>query len=787
MKQHGSGLQEVRTLFTLGTVGTLTDGELLGLFIERRDDAAEMAFSAIVERHGPMVLRVCRAILRDEHDAMDAFQACFLILVDRASSIRDRGSVVSWLHGVALRVAACARASVIRRQGHERRAAGRAAADYIPAQIEPDLAPALHEELARLPDRYRVPIVLCHLEGLACEEAARYLRLPVGTVKSRLARGRERLRSRLIRRGLVPSALLLKSVFSGGAASAAMPSTVVISTVRMATQFATGGPASGVVPMAVGLLTEGALKAMNWSRLKGFAQAVMAAAVVMACAGGVARVATKNRGATPQAEAPKPPAAAAPAGGAQAREAEAESPERLLLRSRDVVEKLEPSFEKARLFSELATAQAELKYYKAAREAGHRAVETVLAIEEERPPSLFAQQKTNELREAARAFAAAGDLEAALEVEEKIGVASPIARSHREFVLQEVGYTLAKGGFLDETKQVMDVLRQKGLKTEIVAWSLASAQAKAGDVKAAVQTADSLSDDFFRVVALVGLSSEEPTEYVELDGGIALAQFYSGDRVGAQETLRKARAIAESAADAKSKGRSLGLIARALVKMGDLPGAIRMAASIVDDTGRDRAEVDIAIAHAAAGRWIEAMSVVESIRGDAPRLVALTRLGLAHGKAKDPEAARKLFSRALEIAKDLKENGEPDRSGAYHVAAAQAESGDYRGARETLRRSRPEGPAEEAAEMIAMSRARAGDFSGAHLTLEALPSLLNTRSEVLSEIVRLQIESGDDQHVLDSVEGFDSPVCEARVLMGMARGLTALKATRAKADSKRAP
>jgi RNA polymerase sigma factor (sigma-70 family) len=789
MKEHGAPIQDIRTLLTLGTVGALTDGELLGLFIARRGEAAEMAFSALVERHGPMVFRVCRSILRDEHDSQDAFQACFLILVNQAGTVRDRSSVGSWLHGVALRVAACARASVIRRHGHERRAAGFVAPDYVPAEIEPDLAPALHGELDRLPERYRVPIVLCYLEGLACEEAAQRLRLPVGTVKSRLARGRDRLRSRLIRRGLAPSALLLKSVFSGEAARAAIPSRVVLSTVRMATHFATGGPVSGVVPMAVRLLTEGALKAMNWSRLKGIAQAVMAAAVVMACAGGVARVATKSRGAAPQAEAPKPPVAAAPGERAEAREAEAESPERLLLRSRDVIEKLPPSFEKASLFSELATTQAELTYYTAARETGRRAAETVLAIDKEPRPSLFVQQKTNELREAAKALASAGDVEAALAAEEKIGVASPIARSYREFVLQEVGYALAKGGFVDEAKRVMNVMRQKGLKTEIVAWSLASAQAKAGNVKAAVQTADSIADDLFHVAALVGLSFEGPTDYVELNGGIALAQFHSGDRAGALETLRKAQAIAESAADMKSKGRSLGLIARALVTMGDLPSAIRITASIMDDTGRDRAEVEIAMAHAAAGRWIEAMKVVESIRGDAPRLVALTRLGWARGKAKDPEAARKLFSRALEIAKDLKVNGEPDRSGAYYIAYSQAESGDYRGARETLRRSRPDAPAEEAAEIIAMIRAKAGDFSGALLTLGSLPSSLlgSARSQVLSEIVRLQIESGDDQHVLESVDGFDSPVCQARVLMGIARGLSVSKHARAKGESKRSP
>ena len=195
---------------------------------------------------------------------------------------------------------------------------------------------------------------------------------------------------------------------------------------------------------------------------------------------------TKSGGA--QASGGSPETARRPATQVQAREAEAESPERLLLRSRDVIEKLPPSFEKARLFSELATTQAELTFHKAARETGRRAVETVLAmdIEEEQNPSMFAQQRTNELREAAKALAAAGDVEAALAAEEKIGVASPVARSHREFVLQEVGEALAKAGFLDEAKRVMQRHATKGTQDRIVEWCLASAQAKAGDVKAAL-------------------------------------------------------------------------------------------------------------------------------------------------------------------------------------------------------------------------------------------------------------------------------------------------------------
>ncbi|MGO9463028.1 MAG: sigma-70 family RNA polymerase sigma factor [Isosphaeraceae bacterium] len=206
--RRGGLLQDVQTLFDTGTTGGLTDGELLGWVADRagRGEAAGPAFAALVDRHGPMVLRVCRSILRDEHDAEDAFQATFLVLVRRAGSVRRQESVGSWLHGVALRVAAHARASMARRRRHERCAGTLAVAAARSGQEGTlrERAAVLHEELGRLPERYRAAIVLCYLEGHTCEAAAHRLGWPVGTVKSRLARGRQRLRGRLLRRGLAP-------------------------------------------------------------------------------------------------------------------------------------------------------------------------------------------------------------------------------------------------------------------------------------------------------------------------------------------------------------------------------------------------------------------------------------------------------------------------------------------------------------------------------------------------------------------------------------------------------
>jgi RNA polymerase sigma factor (sigma-70 family) len=234
-----AGLKDLLSLLHLGRVGGLSDGQLLDRFLARRDEAAELAFAVLVERHGPMVLRVCRGILRDAHDAQDAYQATFLVLVRRAASIRSKDSLASWLHGVACRVARTARSASARRRTHEQRCCVLG----VHSPVQPgdlDLAPVLHEEIERLPARYRAAIVACHLQGLTHEQAAARLGWPVGTVRSRLARGRERLRVGLLERGVAPSAAVLGLALSQRTASAAFPSSLISTTARTALAGSTG-------------------------------------------------------------------------------------------------------------------------------------------------------------------------------------------------------------------------------------------------------------------------------------------------------------------------------------------------------------------------------------------------------------------------------------------------------------------------------------------------------------------------------------------------------------------
>ena len=191
----GYSQKRLQVLFDEGTFSGLTDGAILDRLSTPGDRSAAAAFAALVERHGPMVLRVCQQVLADPHDAEDAFQATFLVFFRRAGSIHNRGSLASWLFGVAHRVACRARKQTLRRQGHERRYAEQVAEESRGFENRSETWPEVLEEVALLPDKLRSPIILCYLKGLTAEAAALELGCPRGTVLSRLSSARERLRN----------------------------------------------------------------------------------------------------------------------------------------------------------------------------------------------------------------------------------------------------------------------------------------------------------------------------------------------------------------------------------------------------------------------------------------------------------------------------------------------------------------------------------------------------------------------------------------------------------------
>jgi RNA polymerase sigma factor (sigma-70 family) len=290
-------VRHIHTLFNMGVVTGLTDGQLLEQFACRRGDAAEVAFTALVERHGPMVLRACLGIVGNDHDAEDAFQATFLVLMRRGRTLWVEESLGPWLHRVACRAAARVKITAIQRRGMEQRAAEIAQnRNHSHARTHEDLNQALHEEVDQLPSHYRLPIVLCDLEGHSYEEAARHLGCPVGTVRSRLARGRERLRGRLVRRGLAPTAEVTGAAIASKATPMLVPPALLKSMIRAAVPGCEGGSATaGVVSASVSAIAEGVLRVMLWTKIKTMAALILAAVVSVAGLGLLALGANDKR------------------------------------------------------------------------------------------------------------------------------------------------------------------------------------------------------------------------------------------------------------------------------------------------------------------------------------------------------------------------------------------------------------------------------------------------------------------------------------------------------------
>jgi RNA polymerase sigma factor (sigma-70 family) len=285
-------LRRLRRALAPADGGALPDGQLLERFLASGDEAA---FEALVRRHGPMVLGAVRRLVRHAQDAEDCFQAAFLVLAQRAGSVRQRGSLASWLYGVACRVALRCRCAAARRRCRERQVEDMPHPEVPPPEPQ-DWRPVLDQELLALPEKYRAAVVLCDLEGKTRKEAARLLRLSEGTLSSRLARGRALLAGRLSRRGVALSGGALAASLAGGAATAAVPAQLVSSTAKVAALVAAGNLAA-VGPHAA-LLVSDFQRGILMAKLK--VCAALAAVAVVLGAGGYAYRAAG------QAPAPRP-------------------------------------------------------------------------------------------------------------------------------------------------------------------------------------------------------------------------------------------------------------------------------------------------------------------------------------------------------------------------------------------------------------------------------------------------------------------------------------------------
>jgi RNA polymerase sigma factor (sigma-70 family) len=317
----GAVVRQIESLFEGSSVAGLTDRQLLERFNARRDSVGEAAFAALVARHGPMVLGICRQVMGDLHLAEDAFQAVFLVLARKARSIGNPDLLSNWLYGVALRTARKAKVRLARRRKHEEEGSmsppGSESISSVDSLVQPAEQPALerddvaalHDEIDRLPRSFRLPVVLCYFEGLTLDEAARRLQWPAGTLRSRLARARDKLRRGLTRRGVALPAALLATALGPRSASAQISSLLCDTTTRAAIQFAAGQAAREVVSASAAALAREVLRAMLIQKLRFISASLLALAAFATGMGFLAHSSAIKDEPNKATAAPRPPVA----------------------------------------------------------------------------------------------------------------------------------------------------------------------------------------------------------------------------------------------------------------------------------------------------------------------------------------------------------------------------------------------------------------------------------------------------------------------------------------------
>jgi len=541
------------------------DGELVNAFVQRRDAAA---FEQLVRRHGPMVLGVCRRVLGNAFDADDAFQATFLVLARRAASVVPREMVGNWLYGVAYRTALEARRMAARRRARETHAA-QLALPVAPEAPGHDLSSLLDQELSRLPDRLRLPVVLCDLEGRTRRAVARQLGIPDGTLSNRLAAARRLLAKRLARRGVTLPAGGL-AIFLARDGSSAVPASLLSTTIRAAL-----AASPEAVSATVGTLTHEVMKAMYLTKLKVVTATIVAVTVLAGAGvwGGHALTAE------PQSKSPTPvdPKSDAPA----------------TVELRGVLDKAAETVKGMPAADDVALEQkvqrlVNIAHYQARYGKKESAAKIFLDAVEVACQIKADEKRAESLANAGFYQANAGLTDDARKSVEKITLKSELqTQEYRGRVLTEVASALAKAGDFKEATKVAESIPERVIKVkrkgkdeehrnsiqrDFAFKHIAEAQEKSRDLAGAVKTARAMKDEGQRLSVLQEL---------------VLGYAKAGDAAGAGKLFDDVRKEMEASEtyDKKSRRHTIAMLQAAI---GDAEGAMKSIEKL--ETADDRAD-----------------------------------------------------------------------------------------------------------------------------------------------------------------------------------------------------
>jgi RNA polymerase sigma factor (sigma-70 family) len=694
--------------------GGMSDGKLLECFLARREEAA---FEALVRRHGPMVWSVCRRVLHNTHDAEDAFQAAFLVLVRKASSLRSRDTVGNWLYGVAFHTALKARAAAMKRHAKEAQAGARLRLKGASQEIASDFYSILDQELSRLPEKYREAIVLCDLEGKTRVDAARQVGIAEGTLSGRLTTARKTLAQRLTRRGLTLSGGAVALALGQSTLAASVPIPLLASTVRAAACLTAGQAAAGVISAEVAALTKGVLKTMVLGKLKlGAAIAV----ILGACVGGAALL---DR----QAEARGPGGSGTAALLAKAPEAprEARVPARTVLKDAiEAAQDIEDKQWKAWLLQSIGEVQAKAGEREAAAKAFEQAVLVAKEIRGKNSADPLADSR-HTLCWIACAQATAGDVKAARRTVELID-----EDGARDYAMANLGRTQARAGDLKGALETTESVSFD--KKDWVHEAVATAQAEAGKLKEATETAEKISGDPYRTSALTALAKAK----AKAKDRDAAAKFM-------EDALKRANAL--DGEDGDKKHVALLSVVELQASLGDLKEARRTAETITKEVWRDNALHVLVTTQANAGDLKEALKTADAIAGEYKRgeavkdvVVAQLRSGDLKGGQGTAATVPSVYWRVVTLTE---------------IAKTQANKGDRTGAAKTFGQAFEE----------------AGD--DAEKVRDSEPGIGGLREGCLSQIAEAQAAAGEEKAALAWAAKQASAQLKTKALISVAKGL----------------